>query len=70
MEGLFVEPAAAASIAGLIRLIETGEVDKREKIVCVATGHGLKDPDAAIRASKKPIEIEPSMKSLRAEMRN
>jgi len=70
MEGLFVEPAAAASIAGLIRLLDTGEVDKREKIVCVATGHGLKDPDAAIRVSEKPIEIEPSMKSLRAALRN
>jgi len=70
LEGLFVEPAAAASIAGLIRLLDTGEVDKREKIVCVATGHGLKDPDAAIRVSKKPIEIDPSMKSLRAALRN
>jgi len=70
MEGLFIEPAAAASIAGLIRLLDMGEVDKREKIVCVATGHGLKDPDAAIRVSEKPIEIEPSMKSLRAALRN
>jgi threonine synthase len=69
-EGLFVEPAAAASIAGLIRLLKTGEIDSREKIVCVATGHGLKDPDSAIRVSKKPIVIEPSMKSLRAALRN
>jgi threonine synthase len=69
-EGLFVEPAAAASIAGLFKLIDSGEIDKREKIVCVATGHGLKDPDAAIRVSKKPIEIEPSMKALRAALRN
>ena len=70
LEGLFVEPAAAASIAGLITLLDAGEIDKREKIVCVATGHGLKDPDAAITVSKKPIEIEPSMKSLRAALRN
>ncbi len=70
MEGLFVEPAAAASIAGLIRLLDMGEIDKSEKIVCVATGHGLKDPDAAIRVSERPILIEPSMKSLRAALRN
>jgi len=68
-EGLFVEPAAAASFAGLIRLIESDDIDKDEKIVCVATGHGLKDPDGAIRASKKPVKIEPSIKSLRANLR-
>ena len=60
-EGIFVEPASAASIAGLIKLIETGVIDKNEKIVCITTGNGLKDPDAAIRVSDKPIEIECDM---------
>jgi threonine synthase len=68
-EGLFVEPAAAASLAGLFKLLESGEIDKKEKIVCVATGHGLKDPDSAIRASEKPIEIAPNMDALRAVLR-
>jgi threonine synthase len=68
MEGLFVEPAAAASFAGLIRLIESGDIDKGEKIVCVATGHGLKDPDGAIRVSKKPVRIEASIRSLKANL--
>jgi len=67
-EGLFVEPAAAASFAGLIRLVESGDVGKDERIVCVATGHGLKDPDGAIRVSSKPIKIDASIKSLRAKM--
>jgi len=65
-EGLFVEPAAAASIAGLSRLLGMGEIEKGEKIVCVATGHGLKDPDAAIKISEKPVEIEPSLEALRS----
>jgi threonine synthase len=45
VEGLFVEPASASSIAGLIKLVENGTIDKDERIVCITTGHGLKDPD-------------------------
>ncbi|MDH4122645.1 MAG: threonine synthase [Thermoplasmata archaeon] len=64
-EGLFIEPAAASSVAGLIKLIGNEKIDRNERIVCVATGHGLKDPDSAIRASEKAIEIEPSIDALR-----
>jgi len=67
-EGLFVEPAAASSIAGLEKLLEMGTVDSDQRIVCVATGHGLKDPDSAIRNSEKPMEIDPDMESLRAAL--
>ena len=68
-EGLFVEPAAAASLAGLSKLLDLGKIDRGERIVCVATGHGLKDPDAAISMSEKPIEIEPSLKTLKSLLR-
>jgi len=68
-EGLFVEPAAAASFAGLMKLIESGDIGKSEKIVCVATGHGLKDPDSAIRVSNKPIKIDASIKSLKKNLK-
>ncbi len=57
-EGIFVEPASASSIAGLKKLLEEGIIDKDEKIVCITTGHGLKDPDAAIRACEKPIKVK------------
>jgi threonine synthase len=43
-EGIFVEPASAASIAGLEKMVEDKKIDKQETIVCVTTGHGLKDP--------------------------
>ncbi len=43
-EGIFVEPASAASIAGLRKLREAGSIDGSELVVCVTTGHGLKDP--------------------------
>ncbi len=58
LEGLFVEPASASSIAGLKKLVENGTIDKDERVVCVTTGHGLKDPDTAIRMSEKPLEVE------------
>ncbi len=48
-EGLFVEPASAASIAGLRKMSESGGIDRSEVIVCVTTGHGLKDPSVANR---------------------
>jgi len=63
-EGIFIEPASAASIAGLKKLVENGEVDVDETIVCVATGHGLKDPEAAVRSCDGIIEIEPSLEAL------
>lgn len=63
-EGVFVEPASAASIAGLKKLIQNGEVDHNESIVCTTTGHGLKDPEAATKACKGVTEIEPSLEAL------
>ncbi|MEM4243251.1 MAG: threonine synthase [Candidatus Bathyarchaeia archaeon] len=64
VEGLFVEPASASSIAGLIKLVENGEVDKDERIVCVTTGHGLKDPDTAVKMSEKPVEVDAKMAAI------
>ena len=43
-EGIFVEPASAASIAGLEKIVEDKKIDRNDTIVCVTTGHGLKDP--------------------------
>ena len=68
-EGIFVEPASAASIAGLRKLIKKGEVDHNESVICVATGHGLKDPETAMKACRKVVEIEPSLGALENELR-
>lgn len=57
-EGLFVEPASATSIAGLQKLTTMGQFDKNEVIVCVATGHGLKDPDIVLKTYEKPVEVD------------
>jgi threonine synthase len=55
LEGIFVEPASAASIAGLKKLSRKGTIDSSETIVCVTTGHGLKDPSILERLSKSQV---------------
>jgi threonine synthase len=57
-EGLFVEPASATSIAGLQKLNAMGQFETNEVIVCVATGHGLKDPDIVLNTFEKPVEVD------------
>lgn len=57
-EGLFVEPASASAIAGLMKLVENGTINRDERIVCVTTGHGLKDPDTPVKMSEKPVEVD------------
>ncbi len=52
-EGLFVEPASAASVAGLLKKTSQGVVSKGARVVCVLTGHGLKDPDTALKVERE-----------------
>lgn len=61
-EGLFVEPSSAAPIAWLMRERPAWG----EPVVCVATGHGLKDPDAVLSAAPRLLEAEATIESLRA----
>lgn len=56
-EGIAVEPASAASIAGLRKLVEAGTIKKGSRVVCVATGHLLKDPEGVLRSVGGPVEI-------------
>jgi threonine synthase len=54
-EGVFCEPASATSLAGALADIESGKIPEGSKIVCTLTGHGLKDPDTAIKQSTAPM---------------
>jgi threonine synthase len=68
-EGVYCEPASAASIAGVIKLSGQKYFSKRAgskklKVVCILTGHGLKDPDRAIKVSQTPITVKPNIKEL------
>jgi threonine synthase len=62
--GVFCEPASAASIAGLWKKSKEGLMEKGARVVCTLTGHGLKDPDNAIKVSPAPITCEPEMKKV------
>ena len=63
-EGIGVEPASAASVAGIRRLVEDGQIDRDERIVCVVTGHLLKDPETVIAQCAPPCEIDADLSSL------
>ena len=60
-EGVFVEPASAASIAGLLKAVDDGWVAAGSTVVCTVTGNGLKDPDTALRdmPSVSPVPVDP-----------
>lgn len=57
-EGVFVEPASAASVAGLLKRHASGLLDPGQTVVCTVTGNGLKDPQWAISGAPPPLRIE------------
>lgn len=70
-EGIFVEPASAASVAGILKLKRRGyfkQTNKPTKIVCILTGHGLKDPDRAIKSVKEPKVVSAKLNSVVKEI--
>ncbi|MGQ9525175.1 MAG: threonine synthase [Armatimonadota bacterium] len=56
-EGVFCEPASAASVAGVLKLGRQGYFPSGATVACVLTGHGLKDPDRAIASVSEPITV-------------
>jgi threonine synthase len=83
-EGIFVEPASAASVAGLLKLAKKGyfkklraknpacpagrQEQKATRIVCILTGHGLKDPDRVIKTVKEPKVVKANLKAVLKEI--
>lgn len=64
LEGIFVEPASAASVAGVIKLNKRSYFGDKKRIVCVLTGHGLKDPDRAVKMVGEPTKIPATMEAV------
>lgn len=64
-EGIFAEPASAASLAGIIKTYKAGKLKKGDIVVSVLTGNGLKDPDNAIKISNVPIKVENNIEEIR-----
>jgi threonine synthase len=67
-EGLFAEPASAASVAGLLQLHEQGKLRAGATVVCVLTGHGLKDPEWAIAGAARPETVPADAVAVAAEL--
>lgn len=64
-EGIFAEPASAASLAGVIKTYKAGKLKKGDVVVSVLTGNGLKDPDNAIKICSAPIKVDNNIEEIR-----
>jgi len=67
-EGLFAEPASAASVAGLRKLAQEERINEKATVVCTLTGHGLKDPDNAIAVCPAPLRVSADVDKALAAM--
>ncbi len=66
-EGIFGEPASAASVAGLMKMVNQGLNLSGQRVVCIITGSGLKDPDLAVSSiTAQTVEIEPTIEAVEA----
>ena len=63
-EGYFCEMASAASVAGLIKSVKSGKIKPGATVVCILTGHGLKDPDTAIKATGQVTKVKADIKKV------
>ena len=65
-EGIFCEPASAASVAGALRDIEAGRIAEGSVVTCTLTGHGLKDVDTAIRGREAVTTVEAELGAVKS----
>ncbi|MEW6215455.1 MAG: threonine synthase, partial [Nitrospirota bacterium] len=63
-EGIFCEPASAASIAGVIKLYKENYFRPGDSVVCTLTGNGLKDPDIVFKVSKEPLKVKANIQAV------
>jgi threonine synthase len=68
LEGIFCEPASAAGVAGVGKLAREGRLHRSETVVCVLTGHGLKDPDAVQAEEGSLAAVAPEVDAIRGAM--
>jgi threonine synthase len=67
-EGVFMEPASAATVAGLVKMVKAGRFEPGSTVVLTLTGHGLKDPDTALESATRPITVPASIDAVLAQL--
>ncbi|HXU88726.1 MAG TPA: threonine synthase [Methylomirabilota bacterium] len=67
-EGVFMEPASAATVAGLVKMVKAGRFEPGSTLVLTLTGHGLKDPDTALESATRPTSVPASIEAVRAQL--
>ena len=67
-EGIFMEPASAATVAGLIKLVKAGRFEPGSTLVLTLTGHGLKDPDTALESASRPTTVPAQVDAVLAQL--
>jgi len=65
-EGVFCEPASAVSLCGALRDVKSGKIPEGSVITCTLTGHGLKDPDIAIRGQESVQSVKAELADVKA----
>ena len=67
-EGIFMEPASASTVAGLIKMIKGGRFEPGSTLVLTLTGHGLKDPDTALESATRPTTVPPRVDAVLGQL--
>jgi threonine synthase len=67
-EGIFMEPASAATVAGLFKMVKAGRFEPGSTLVLTLTGHGLKDPDTALESATRPTSVPASLDAVLAQL--
>jgi len=67
-EGIFMEAASAATVAGLIKLVKAGRFEPGSTLVLTLTGHGLKDPDTALESASRPTTVPARVDAVLAQL--
>jgi threonine synthase len=67
-EGIFMEPASAATVAGLIKGVKAGRFEAASTLVLTLTGHGLKDTDTALESASRPSTVPADLKAVLAQL--
>jgi len=67
-EGIFMEPAAGAAVAGLLKSAKAGRLESGATCVLTLTGHGLKDPESALGSATRPATVPPRLDAVLGAM--